>query len=288
MTLELSLFSLGFLLGAFCLWWVLRAKKPARPPAADASQGTVTLRLAESPTELPKEHTYAASALPEVLVDSCVDDVMVPRLAISAIDLDDEALRHRVINARYRMMPVFNDTLDKIVGILDLRDALRLTVVNEESLAAVIRPAYYVPSGTPLLKQFEHFRASGQRMGLVVDEYGELEGLVTLEDLSNEIIACLLAESRLPGDGNAVLPDEGIILDASLSLRALNRRLGSHFPLDGPKTLSGLITETLGDIPEAGQTVALNGYRFEILQTKKHTVRMVRLRQTHEQLTINN
>jgi Mg2+/Co2+ transporter CorB len=118
-------------------------------------------------------------------------------------------------------------------------------------------------------------------MGLVVDEYGELQGLVSLEDLAQEIatvLASLRSATKETSSSDPVIPETGIVVDASTSLRALNRRLGCHLPLDGPKTLSGLIVESLGDIPEAGTHCEIAGFLVEILQTKQHAIRVVKLR----------
>ncbi|MCL2297371.1 MAG: CBS domain-containing protein [Proteobacteria bacterium] len=228
------------------------------------------------------------------LLNGSVDDVMTPRPQIQALNLADAptCLRQGIAIGHYSRLPVYEDSLDQIVGVLDLRDALRLFSVHAstqtsvqtpdaEALRALLHPAYYIPAGTPLLKQVQQFQADRQRLGFVVDEYGELQGLVTLEDLTHEI-AAVLASFR-SGSNEAspavpAIPESGIVIDAGTALRTLNRRLGCHFPLDGPKTLSGLIVEHLGDIPEAGARCEIAGYLVEILQTKQHAIRVVKLR----------
>ncbi|MDR2173539.1 MAG: CBS domain-containing protein [Burkholderiales bacterium] len=220
------------------------------------------------------------------LLSGSVDDVMTPRPQIQALDLTDAPthLRQGIAAGHYSRLPVYEDSLDQIVGVLDLRDALRLfsaQTFDADALRTLLHPAYYIPTGTPLLKQVQQFQADQQRLGFVVDEYGELLGLVTLEDLAHEIATALSALRPKPGEASPTvpaIPETGIVIDAGTALRTLNRRLGSHFPLDGPKTLSGLIVEHLGDIPEAGTRCELSGYLVEILQTKQHAVRVAKLR----------
>ncbi|MDR0587532.1 MAG: CBS domain-containing protein [Burkholderiales bacterium] len=230
----------------------------------------------ENPDRLTKEHQGTKSVL-KAMNEAGVDDVMIPRIHIQAIDLQDkpETIMRQLASTPYRFLPVIDGTLDAVIGILEVSDVLRLMPLSDaDALKAVIRPAYFVPSGTPLLTQFEHFRSNGQRVGLIVDEYGELEGLVTLEDVTGEVVLMLLAAT------DAVAPSlsrEGVVLDAKSALRTVNRSFGTKFPLDGAKTLGGLITETLGEIPDPGKTVELFGCRVLILQVKNHAVRVVKL-----------
>ncbi|MDR2710004.1 MAG: CBS domain-containing protein [Burkholderiales bacterium] len=248
-------------------------------------------RLLSKPAPLlPPEPITGAPAeifpcLQELLSGS-VDDVMTPRTQIQALSLTEAPtlLRQGVGAGRHSRLPVYEGSLDHIAGILDLRDASRLfstETLDAEVLRALLHPAYYIPAGTPLLKQVQQFQADRQHLGLVVDEYGELQGLVTLEDLTNEIASALTPLRPGADEASAAapaIPEAGIVVDAGTSLRALNRRLGCGFPLDGPKTLSGLIVERLGTIPEAGAQCELDGYSVEILQTKQHAVRVVKLR----------
>jgi Mg2+/Co2+ transporter CorB len=134
-----------------------------------------------------------------------------------------------------------------------------------------------VPAGTPLLTQLTQFQADRQRLGLVVDEYGELKGLVTIEDIIEEIIGEFTTTAPGGAESYKHEADGSVLVDGMAPLRALNRQLGTHFPLDGPKTLNGLIVEALGEIPEAGLSVELAGHRVEIVQTQGRAVRVVRL-----------
>jgi Mg2+/Co2+ transporter CorB len=146
-----------------------------------------------------------------------------------------------------------------------------------ERIRALSRPPYFVPLGTPLLTQLQQFQADRQRLGLVVDEYGELQGLVTIEDIIEEIIGEFTTQAPGGPESFRREPDGSVIVDGMAPLRTLNRRLGTQFPLEGPKTLNGLIVEALGEIPEAGISFKVDGQAVEILQTQDRAVRVVRL-----------
>jgi Mg2+/Co2+ transporter CorB len=211
-----------------------------------------------------------------------VDDVMTPRNHIHGIDLaaKPSQLRQQLATSYHSRVPAFNDTLDDIVGILPLKQVVSLPPdeeIDAEALMPLLRPAYFVPAGTPLLTQLTQFQNDRQRLALVVDEYGELLGLVTIEDIIEEIIGDFTTAAPGAGDSWRRDPDGSVIVDGMVPLRVLNRRLSTHFPLDGPKTLNGLILEQLGDIPDAGLAFDLAGQRVEILQTEDRAVKVVRL-----------
>ena len=146
-----------------------------------------------------------------------------------------------------------------------------------QALLTLLRPPYFVPAGTPLLTQLQQFQADRQRLGLVVDEYGELQGLVTIEDIVEEIIGEFTTQAPGGTDSFRREADGSVVVDGMSLLRSLNRRLGTQFPLDGPKTLNGLIVEHLGDIPDAGVSFKVAGQGVEILQTIDRAVKVVRL-----------
>ncbi len=211
-----------------------------------------------------------------------VDDVMTPRSQIHAIDLLEKPalLRQQLATSYHSRVPVYEDTLDNIIGVLPLKSVVHLQQTGEvdaERLRPLLRPPYFVPAGTPLLTQLQQFQADRQRLGLVVDEYGELQGLVTIEDIVEEIIGEFTTQAPGGSDTFRREADGSVIVDGMTLLRALNRRLGTQFPLDGPKTLNGLIVEHLGDIPDAGVSFRLYGQGVEIVQTLDRAVRVVRL-----------
>jgi len=210
-----------------------------------------------------------------------VDDVMVPRGQIEAINLEasDETIQKQLLTCQHTRLPVYRGTLDDVTGIISARKVLNQMNSGEITalgLGKIIREPYFIPSGTPLFSQLQLFQENHERIGLVVDEYGEWMGLVTLEDIIEEIIGDFTTHSPQVG---ALLKqkDGSIIVEGSSLLRDLNRKLGLKFPLDGPKTLNGLILEHFQDIPEAGTGLKIAGYPMEIIQTKNRAVKVVQI-----------
>lgn len=216
------------------------------------------------------------------LEKSTVDDVMTPRHQIEAIDLTDslEQILHQVSTCYHTRLPVCEGSLDNIVGILHVRKVLHVTQSDEftlEELRKVIREPYFVPSGTPLFSQIQHFQENQRRVGLVVDEYGELLGMVSMEDILEEIVGEFTTHSPAFASSYVPQPDGSWVVDGGALLRDLNRKLGLGFPLSGPKTLNGLILEHLEDIPESGTSLKIGDHALEILQTQDRAVKTVRI-----------
>jgi len=177
-------------------------------------------------------------------------------------------------------LPTYEDELDNIVGIIHLKQVLRLQQTDEldaDHLRTIARPAYFIPAGTPLLAQLQQFQAAQQRVGLVVDEYGELLGLVSLEDILEEIVGEFTTQAPAGADTMQREVDGSVTVDGVTPLRALNRKLGTAFPLDGPKTINGLIVENLGEIPDAGAKLRIAGQAIEVLQVQDRAVRVAKL-----------
>jgi Mg2+/Co2+ transporter CorB len=211
-----------------------------------------------------------------------VDDVMTPRNQIEAIDLaaKDTLLAQQLATSYHTRLPAVEGGMDNIVGIVHLKQVLRLQQAGEldaEHLRTVLRAPYFVPAGTPLLTQLHQFQVDRQRLGLVVDEYGDLQGLVSLEDILEEIVGEFTTQAPGGAEGYQRGPDGNVVVDGLAHLRTLNRKLGTAFPLEGPKTLSGLIVEKLGEIPEAGVSFTLAGQGVEILQVQDRAIKVVRL-----------
>jgi len=213
-----------------------------------------------------------------------VDDIMVPHNEIIAINLEDpmSEILDQIQASRHTRLPAYRDSIDNMVGILHIRrlvTALRKAELTRQSLVAALQEPYYVPEGTPLSIQLVQFQQRKRRLALVVDEYGDIQGMVTLEDILQEIVG----EFRtVRSDQHPDLQPDGTggwIVDGSANVRELNRLLGWQLPTDGPKTLNGLILETLETIPEPGTVLALNGYRVEILATGENMVRSARIRE---------
>jgi Mg2+/Co2+ transporter CorB len=210
-----------------------------------------------------------------------VDDLMSPRSQIEAIDIDapPEDLKRQISSSNHTRLPVSRGSLDNIIGVLHVRKVLHLGPddIRAETLMQLMRPPYFVPVGTPLLAQLQNFQEEEERLGLVVDEYGELMGLITLEDILEEIIGEFTTHSPLQAGGITRQVDGSVLAEGVTPLRELNRKLGTHFALDGPKTLNGLILEHLEDIPEPGTTVKIAGHPIEIVQTQDRAVRSARI-----------
>ena len=230
---------------------------------------------------IPKKHAAILVNLFD-LDRITVEDVMTPRAQIEAIDLEapaDELVRH-IATSYHTRLPVYRGELGNMVGVLHLRRALSLLRADEldkDALVGLLAEPYFVPADTPALTQLQYFQEARQRLALVVDEYGELQGLLTLEDIIEEIIGEFTTTAPVKATGYAWDEEGSTLVEGTSSLRELNRKLGLALPLDGPKTLNGLILEHLQDIPEAGVSVKINGVPMEIVQTQDRVVKMVRL-----------
>lgn len=211
-----------------------------------------------------------------------VDDVMVPRNQIETIDLEAplEQIAQQVSTAYHRRLVAYSNEPDEIAGMLRARHVLNLSQqggLTRERLKQLVREAYFVPSGTPLFSQLQNFQEHQDRIALVVDEYGELKGLVTLEDILEELIGEFTTGS--PMRSGAYLPqaDGSVLVEGTTPLRELNRKLGFAFPLDGPKTVNGLILEHLQEIPEPSTSLKIADHAIEIVQTQDRVIKAVRI-----------
>jgi Mg2+/Co2+ transporter CorB len=237
--------------------------------------------LAESGSFLPSKHRGILMNLFD-LEKLTVDDAMRPRGEVEAIDLEDDVdtVTQRLSTSQHAHLPIYRGELNDIVGIANVRRVLARLRDAEFDLAefeADLRAAYFIPSGTPLLTQLTHFQENRQSMGLVVDEYGELVGLVTVEDILEEIVGEFTGGAPLAGRGWARQEDGSYLVEGSANLRNLNRKLGLDLPMDGARTLNGLILEHLETMPEPGVTIKLSGCTLEIVQTQERVVKTARI-----------
>ncbi|MGB5081508.1 MAG: HlyC/CorC family transporter [Burkholderiales bacterium] len=235
----------------------------------------------ESGQFMPKKHQSILVNLFD-LEAVTIEDVMTPRSQIEAIDLDapTETILVQLSTAYHTRLPAYRGEFDKLVGILHLRKVVHLVRSQEfdgDALAELASKPYFVPTGTPAFAQLQYFQENHQRIALVVDEYGELQGLVTLEDIIEEIIGEFTTTAPVKSEILSWDKDGSALAEGSSLLRALNRKLGLAFPLEGPKTLNGLILEHLQDIPEAGVAVKIAGVPIEIVQTQDRVIKTVRL-----------
>ena len=214
-----------------------------------------------------------------------VNDIMIPRSEIANVDLSDDwdTILDVLRSTPHTRLPVCRGNLDNIVGILHMKKvahALAHGDFTRERLLELAREreAYFVPEGTTLNVQLLNFQRDRRRIALVVDEYGDIQGLVTLEDILEEIVGEFTsAPSTLHKDVHRE-PDGSYVVNGAVNARVLNRTLGWNLPTDGPRTLNGLILEYLETIPEAGTTLRLGNLSIEILQTADNTVKTARIR----------
>ncbi|MEY4592050.1 MAG: hypothetical protein RIR18_945 [Pseudomonadota bacterium] len=235
----------------------------------------------ESRELIPPKHATILLNLFE-LSEVAVEDLMTPRGRIEFLDLEqpwDEVCK-QIATSHHSRLPVCKESLDNLEGILPIRrlvGAFENDTVDEAILRDHIQPPYYIPAGTPVFAQLTFFQENRQRVGLVVDEYGEILGLITLEDIIEEIVGEFT--TSLPGQTRRLAWDEDgtILLEGSRSLREINRHLGLSFSLDGPKTLNGLIIEHFQDIPENGVSLKVGQVAIEIVQTQDRSIKTARL-----------
>jgi len=212
-----------------------------------------------------------------------VDDVMVPHNEIIGIDLEDQNvdIESIISGSQHTRLPVYRDTIDQVVGILHLRKLANLAQLDldKEKLLRLLSEPYFVPEGTPLSTQLVQFQRRRERIALVVDEYGDIQGIVTLEDILEEIVGEFTTD---PADDVDDVVDEGadsFLVDATANIRELNRSQDWELPTDGPKTLNGLIVELLETIPKPSTCLKVNGYPIEIIESDDNRIRSVRIGQ---------
>lgn len=235
----------------------------------------------ESSHVIPQKHRAILSSLFD-LNNITVEDVMTPRGSIEILDLElpwDE-VRNQLATSHHSRLPACRESLDQLVGVLPVRRLLASIGDPEFDAAALLsqlQAPYYIPAGTAVFSQLAFFQENRQRIGFVVDEYGEILGLLTLEDIIEEFVGEFT--TSLPGLGQTLSwsAEGDAIVEGSRPLREINRMLSLDLPLDGPKTLNGLILEHFQDIPESGLSIKLNGVAVEILQTQDRSVVTVRI-----------
>ncbi|MCY1420863.1 hypothetical protein D9M71_364990 [compost metagenome] len=214
-----------------------------------------------------------------------VNDILVPRSEVDGINLDDpiEAIIEQLIISRHTRLPVFHSDINQVEAILNTRRISHLLPKGEltcdQLLAACYEP-YFVPESTPLQLQLLNFHKQQRRLGIVVDEYGEVQGIVTLEDILEEIVGEFEDEHTLDNSHIHPLADGCFVIEGAISIRELNKSLGWHLPSDGPKTLNGLVTEALESIPQSSVCLKIGRYRLEILETEDNRVSRVLVWQT--------
>jgi Mg2+/Co2+ transporter CorB len=211
------------------------------------------------------------------LESASVEDIMTHRKEIVGIDLEDsiEDIIEQLRESPHTRLPVYKKNIDRVIGFIHIRSVLsRITHsdFDKQAITDSLSKPFFIPASTSIHKQMQIFKTEKLRIGLVVDEYGDVQGLVTLDDLLQEIVGELIAEEP----DIKVQKDGGYLVDASVTVRELNRITHWDLPTEGPKTLNGLIIEYMETIPEPGTSIKLHGHIVEIIQRDENTVKMVR------------
>lgn len=234
---------------------------------------------------IPKKHRAILLNLFE-LEKITVDDVMTAHTQVEVIDFDDpiDEIMQKIANSLHTRLPVREGDAEEITGIIHVRkviNQLRLHSqdgdISKEDLRKIVAEPYFVPAGTPLYTQIQQFQENQERIALVVDEYGEFKGIVTLEDILEEVIGDFTTQSPSRIGSYRHEQDGSWLVDGGSSLRDLNKKLGLNLPLDGPRTLNGLVIEHFEDIPEAGTSFKVGEHTLEIMQTQDRVVKSVKI-----------
>ncbi|MDH3901122.1 MAG: CBS domain-containing protein, partial [Gammaproteobacteria bacterium] len=235
----------------------------------------------EAGAMIPKRHQAMLLNLID-LEKVTVEDVMVPRNEVTGINLTDdwEAITRQLSDSQYTRLPVYRETIDRVIGILHMRDVLPLLQRDEldaDTLQRIVREPYFIPENTSLNRQLLNFQHKKRRIGFVVDEYGDLQGLVTLEDILEEVVGEFTTD---PADlhEDIVLQEDGSwLVDGSINIRTLNSELNMSLATDGPRTLNGLIIEYLETIPDIGTSLLLDRHPVDIIQIRDNMIKTVRI-----------
>jgi Mg2+/Co2+ transporter CorB len=235
----------------------------------------------ESSAFMPKKHVTILLNLFD-LTDITVQDIMLPRARIESLKLDDDmaTLARHLATSYHMRLPVFRDSRGDVLGVLHLRKVLSPLMagtLDKAQIEALLAPPYFVPATTPVFAQMQYFQENEERIALVVDEYGELMGLVTLEDIIEEIIGKFTTSVPAAAHALAWGADGSATVDGATPVREVNRALGLELPTEGPKTLNGLILEHLRDIPEADVSIKIGEVPLEIVHAQGRSVKTVRI-----------
>ena len=234
---------------------------------------------------MPKKHRTILLNLFE-LEKITVDDVMTAHTLVEVIDFDSpiEDILQRITNSHHTRLPVREGDSEVIIGIIHIRKVINQLRAHQhngdltkEDLREIIEEPYFVPAGTPLYAQIQQFQEKQERIALVVDEYGEFKGLVTLEDILEEVIGDFTTQSPSRVGSYRQEADGSWLVDGSSMLRDLNKKLNLNLPLNGPRTLNGLVIEHFEDIPEAGTSFRIGNHTLEIMQTQDRIVKSVKI-----------
>lgn len=255
------------------------------PPRTDAMQQLSSEELRtvvnEAGALIPRQHQEMLISILD-LEKATVEDVMVPRNEIVGIDLSDEEqeILKQLIHTQHTRLPVFNESVENVVGFVHARNALHILAegdFSKDKLLSICREPYFIPEGTPLNTQLLSFQREKRRIGFVVDEYGDIEGLVTLENILEEIVGEFTTDVTATLRSVHPQEDGSFLVEGSAYVRELNRTMHWDLPTEGPKTLNGLIIEYLESIPEPGTSLLIAGYPIDIVQTGNNAIKTARI-----------
>jgi Mg2+/Co2+ transporter CorB len=239
----------------------------------------------EASTKLPQKHQSMLLGILD-LEKLTIEDIMIPRNELVGFDIDDplDVILKQISHSQYARLIVYEDNMENVIGFIHVRKAAYM-MMNEETshdaLRKIIEQAFYIVEGSSLHTLMNQFQVEKQRIGLVVDEYGDIQGLVTLEDILEEIIGEFTTDPATNNKDIYLQDDGSYMVAGSINVKEINKALGWSLSVDGPKTLNGLILEYLENIPETGTSLLLNGHPIEIVHTTSHSVKMVKI---HNQL----
>jgi len=235
----------------------------------------------ESSTHLPVRHQNMLVNILD-LEKVSVSDIMIPRNEVVGINIDDsmDEIMQTIINSHHTRLPVYKENLNNILGFLHMRNTaqlINLDKVNKAELMQLTREGYFAHESTSLHTQLINFQKKKRRIAMVVDEYGDVQGIVTLEDILEEIVGNFTTNMAEETDEIHPQPDGTYLIDGSANIREINRALDWDLPTDGAKTLNGLLTEFLENIPENNVAIQLPYYRAEVIQIKDNMIKNVRM-----------
>ena len=261
--------------------FTFRIKTKTGAQTSQLTQEELRTLVLEGGNYLPHKHQSMLANLFDLQAIT-VEDIMIPRNKIEGVDLNasEEHLKNEILTSNHTRLPAFRESIDYLEGIIHIRKLLNVSEDNEisgESIQQVLRDPYFIPKDTKLLAQLQNFQERQERMAYIVDEYGTLMGMITIEDIIEEIVGEFTTQSPVLSASGKVLHDGSLVLDGSMTLREINRDFKLNLNLDGPKTLNGLILEHLQQIPETGISIQIDSYYMEILQTKDKSVKSVKL-----------
>lgn len=269
---------------------LLRMFGVTQEDAAQYSLSTEELRtvVTEAGAMIPQRHQRMLLSILD-LEKATVEDIMVPRNEIFGLDISEpwETVYKDTVESQHTRLPIFDGSIDDLKGVVHLRNVVKMYAKEEMNIEALLKFAqepYFIPEGTPLNQQLLNFQNQKRRIGFVVDEYGDIQGLVTLEDILEEVVGEFTSDPATRLKNVYADADGSYRVVGSVTIRSLNRNLGWKLPTTGPKTLNGLILEKLENIPQPGRRLDIGGYEVEITETRSNVVKSARIHPPAAQL----